>query len=467
MRTRAKLAPWQFVALNQPFEHFYMAGGVATGKSFTLAHFAINNIEQWPDLTGMIGANSHDQLSQATLRELFYWLEEYGYDYVVDSRPPKSWEQRRQFKSYKNTLSIRPRSAPKMCATIFTRILSDPNALRGIEFSWYGLDETRDTPMDTHDVIISRMRESRKIRRGLVCSTTNGEDWAYQRFVKNARKGQRMYGSMHVPTRKSVELGIIGQEFYDTLVATYDPLMAQQELDALHVNVKGGRAYYAASDNNRRVKAPWGDEHPDKDRPLIVGCDFNYSPSPCVWEIGQISPEGDAIHWFGEISMKESSTPDMTIALVNRWPGYFYQVYGDSYGNRGTTSNAGQHDYNQMARVFNDAKAVYSIDVDQYNPHIKDRVENMNRLFRNAVGEIKQTYNPYTCPLLDSDVKMVGWKVANLLTGRGKLDDGGNKQLTHGSDAAGYACWKLLPLAGRANIIDSIESSIRMEMGRE
>jgi hypothetical protein len=445
----ADLKDFQASAIYSKFEHFAFWGGVAVGKTFSGAHFTIDCMEKHPDLTGLVGANNHDQLSQASMRELIYWLEEYGYDYEIDAKP---FGVKKKFKTYKNVLSVRTKKNPKVWTHAFTRIMSAPNPLRGIEFSWYWLDETRDTPENTHDVIISRMRESQTFRRGLITSTTNGEDWSWKRFGL-ARPGQTMYGSQHVPTIRGVQKGYLSQAYYDMMRSTYSELMALQELDAQHVNVRGGRAYYSFGPWNEWLAAPWGDQVPDRSRPLIVGCDFNFAPSPCVWMIGQVGPSfhgpkgqfwGHHIHWFGEIAGNEKSTPDMTGMLLNQYPSFFYRIYGDSSGKKGTTSNAGRHDYAQIAEVMYSAKANFTVDVEQSNPHIKDRVENMNRLARNAMAEIRMTYNPYRCPLFHSDVKMVGWK-QTLQMGRGKLDNGGNLNLTHASDGGGYAVFKLFP----------------------
>lgn len=471
---KVSFAPWQWASIINPHQHFAMFGGVATGKTFTGSHFAIHMIRHYPELTGFIGANNYDQMSQATLRELFYWLDEYGFEYVSDRMPPPAWREKRKFKDYHNILSVRNSRTGKV-TYVFTRVLSDGNAFRGVEFSWYWIDETRDTPQDTHDVILSRMRESGVVK-GLLTSTTAGEDWAYNRFVLG-NMGDGLYGSMHVPTINSVKLGIITESYFNTMKRSYSPLMALQELDAQHVNVKGGRAYYSSSDRNKKRRAPWGDNYPSVNRPLIIGCDFNFTPAPCVWMVGQRGPDlygpdgvyyGDCVHWFGEISLTEASTVNMTTALLARYPGFFYRIFGDASGNRGTTSNAGEHDFAQIAMTLDDAGAMYSIDVDQANPFVRDRVENMNAMFCNAMGEVRQTYDPVACPLFDGDIKSVGWKDTIAEGGRGKLHPGGDdttKHLrTHATDGAGYAVWKEFPPGQRARIIESNESSIRAEL---
>jgi len=470
------IAPWQYAAIYNPFQHFAMYGGVAVGKTYTGSHFSIHHITEHPQMTGLIGANTYDQLSQVVLRAFFSWLEEYDLDYVVDCIPPKSWGQKRALKSYKNTVSIFNRRTNR-CTLIFTRTLSDPDALRGIEISWYWLDETRDTSQATHDVVISRMRETKGYIKGLITTTTNGEDWSYKRFVLG-QNASRIYGSMHVPTMASVELGIIDLNYYNTMAASYSPLMALQELEAKHINVFGGKAYYAASDKNRQGRAPWGASFPDRDMDLIIGCDFNFAPAPLVWMVGQrgpntFGPNGeywyDHIHWFGELSGREMSSVAMTLYLLQSYPDFFYRIYGDVSGGIGTTSNAGVTDYDQIAATLADAGARFTVDFHQLdeeesraNPRVRTRVENMNSRFCNAMGEIRQTYDPARCTYFDGDVKMVGWKSVTS-SGRGKLDDGGDGDRTHASDAAGYAVFKLFPPGRQAEIIESLPSQLREE----
>lgn len=455
-----RLAPWQAAACYAPHEHFAMFGGVGVGKSYTGGKFSIRHFINYPDLTGFIGANTYDQLTQATLRELFTQLEAYKIPFVYNRQPPAHWQVPLKFPSYSNILSCK---IGRKVAHAFTRVLSDPDALRGIQFSWYHLDETRDTPQDAHDVILSRMRESR-YRRGLITSTTNGEDWAYKRFGQ-ARRGQRLYGSMHVRTEEAVKVGILTREYYDTMLQSYSELMIAQELEAHHVNLHGGRAYYAASQANRSYRAPWGGRYPDPRYPLIVGCDFNFDPAPHVWMVGQLSPDQRKIHWFTEISGVRKSTVEMSQMLSYRFPGFFFRVFGDRSGARATTSNAGKPDYDQIAATLHGLGERFTIDTDQgNNPLVRNRIENMNRLFKNGIGEHAMSYDPEGCPFFDGDVKMVGWK-ATTMKGQGKLDDGGDKQRTHASDGAGYAVWKLFPPGARGMIGKNIPSLASQLMG--
>lgn len=489
MKINVSLAPWQLAALNNPFDHFAFFGGVAAGKSFTGAHYAIKCITEYPDVTGFIGANTYDQLSHATLRELFYWLEHYGFDFISDRRPPADWKFSRSFKSqvkleiktrskkktkkeasllksFKNTIVVR-NPVTGRCTLIFARVLSKPNPLRGIEFSWYWMDESRDTPENTHDVILSRLRES-KVSKGIITTTPNGKDWTYNRFCNPKSKD---FGAMHVRTIESVNFGIITQKYYDIMRSSYSEMMAMQELDALHVNVNGGRAYYSSGEYNRLKMSPWGTYVPSRDLPLVVGCDFNFSPAPCIWVVGQKAPDShgvECIHWFEEVSGKEISTIEMTHKLISKFPGFEYHVYGDMSGTRGTTSNMGKTDYDQMSNVFSESGDTFYIQCNnsetKANPKVKSRVENVNRLLKNSAGEVLMTYNYLLCPYLDNDMQMVGWRTETQ-SGRGKLDDMGDKRLTHASDAIGYAVWILLPPHNKMALVKDVESVTRKEYG--
>lgn len=449
------LTDWQAAAVYSPYKHTAFFGGVATGKSFSLAHFDIRMFLERPDVPGFIGANSYDQLNQATLKELFFWLEHYGVDFTIHKKPPEDWGQPSlSLPRYHNVISVKAGNKKVACA--FTRILSQADPLRGLQFGWYSIDETRDTPQDTHDVLLSRMRRYED-PCGLIGTTTNGEDWAFKRFAC-APRDQRLYGSLHVPTTESVKAGIVTQDYLNTMLSSYTELMAEQEIYAKHVNVMGGRAYYSFGEHNRRYVAPWGVVSPDPSYPLIVGCDFNFDPSPLVWMIGQVSPDGESIHWFDELSRARTSTPEMTYLLMSRYPNFHYRIFGDRSGMRGTTSNAGRHDYQQMAEVLGSEGCFFTMDTDQgQNPLVKNRVENMNRMAKDAVGVTRMTYNPQRCPLFDADVKLTGWRMSTQ-TGRGKLDDGGDKQRTHAADGAGYAVWKLFKPGLRAMLVSPTES---------
>lgn len=416
-------APWQLEALTTPINHFALLTGIACGKTCTGAHFVIKNMIENPHYTGLIGANTYDQLSQATLRELFYWLEKYQIPFVIDRRPP--WKVDQVFKDWHNILSVK---IGKQTAHAFTRVMSFADPLRGLNISWAWLDETRDTPQNTHDIVLSRMRETKGFAKSLITSTTAGEDWAYHRFVKNGDK--KSFGFCKAKTAQAVDFGIITKEFYSILRQSYSPQLAAQELDAEFVHNRIGRCYYTFDADNYQY-----DYEPDYDLPLILACDFNFSPAPLVWEVGQ--QVSDNIIWFDEFSEVECSTERMAAKFAAKYQHFFVKIFGDASGTRGTSSNKGITDFQQIANVLNENGIPFSIDVPNQNPSVRERIENVCRLGRNAENEIQMTYNPERCPLLHEDLTKLCFK--------NDKPYAAEVTLTHASDAIGYAAYRIMP----------------------
>ena len=92
----------------------------------------------------------------------------------------------------------------------------------------------------------------------------------------------------------------------------------------------------------------------------------------------------------------------------------------------------------------------------------------MNAMYKNALGQVRQTYNPNTCPYFSKDLKTVGWRKTIGMRGSvQKLDDKGDHNVTHASDGAGYAVRKLFPL-GRSQYetILSMPSAVTQPLRR-
>lgn len=441
MSLHTKLAPWQYCAINQEqYPHLAFYGGIATGKTFTGAHFAISEMEKDPTRSGFIGANTYDQLSQATLKEFFHWLDYYGYQWVSDCRPPISWGAKREFKKYTNIISV---FVDGTVCTIFTRVVSDPDALRGLEFSWYWLDEIRDTEKEAHDIILSRLRESNYIR-GLCTTTTNGEGWDYERFVKDT---SGLYGSIHVPTIESVRHGIITEDFYSQLVKSYPKLLADQELHAKHVVVTGQPAYLnftrALNVSDRCPFTKDGSISPYL--PIIVGMDFNLNPMS--WHLGQ--KKGEDWYWFDRVHLFDSHTPEAAKELVEKVKGHApgIIIIGDASGKAGQRAAAGQSDYDIVFSTLDAAGIRYEDRTPDSNPAIKDRVNNVNARLMDGSGQSHMWIHPSLKELID-DFERVQWKENATVT----LDPGPKKLLTHSSDGVGYAVSELTPIPSRYQV---------------
>lgn len=152
---------------------------------------------------------------------------------------------------------------------------------------------------------------------------------------------------------------------------------------------------------------------------LFVGMDFNVNPMTAVI----IQVINNKINVIDEIFLENSDTPKMCNELVKR--GYSgARIIPDSTGRNRKTS--GQSDFDIIKH------AGFVIE-STYNPYVKDRTNNVNRLFT----EDKILISP-KCRKLINDLERVSWR-------NNELDQKSEPMLTHISDAMGYACHKLMP----------------------
>jgi hypothetical protein len=427
---------WQNAAIYNPYTHFAFLGGIATGKSFTGTHFIIQHL-LWdhPDLSGFIGANTYDQLSQATLKEFFYWLDYHEFKYVSGRRPPLDWGKQRTFKSYNNIVSVKTDYG---VTPIYTRVLGDENPLRGNEFSVYWIDETRDTPRETHDVILSRLRES-EFRKGIITTTPNGEDWTWERFIRDS--DGLTTGHMHIPTYESVKAGIITEQFYSDLEKMYTKQMADQELRAMHVNISKFPAYLNYTSDNELDSNPFAQagETMCPHLPIVVAMDFNLSPMS--WALGQ--QHVDDFYFFDEIWLLNSHTQEAANLLVekvkNHAPGIV--LAGDATSKAGQRAAAGKSDYDILCEILDRHAIKWVNRTPDSNPTIRDRVNNVNLKLRDSSAKI-HLWHHSRCTNIKRDLVRVSWKEGNTSV----LDQTTDGTLTHISDGIGYAISALSPI---------------------
>jgi len=152
---------------------------------------------------------------------------------------------------------------------------------------------------------------------------------------------------------------------------------------------------------------------------IYVGMDFNVNPMTAVL----LQDIDDCIVCIDEVFLPNSDTPRMCIELKRR--GYSgLEIIPDSTARNRKTS--GQTDFDIL-------KSHGFKIMSTYNPAVKDRVNNVNRLF----GQNKIIIDP-KCKKLINDLERVMWK-------DNKLDQKTDSLLTHISDALGYGCHKLKP----------------------
>ena len=268
-------------------------------------------------------------------------------------------------------------------------------------------------------VLMARTRLAQKNSLRNVCyydmNPPSKSHWAYWLF----EKGFDPYAEKPVDKREYQSILMNPDCNIENLDADYIKMlegMPEMErnrfLLGLFSEVNQGLAYYSF-DRERHVK-----EDAIKDYGTIfVGMDFNVNPMTAII----FQQQDDLWHVIDEIFLENSDTYRMCDELIKRnYRGA--EIIPDSTGKNRKTSGKSDH----IILKENGFNVLTT-----RNPFVKDRVNNVNRLFTSDKIKI----NP-RCKKLIKDLECVAWKDE-------KLDQKTDTMLTHISDALGYGMWKL------------------------
>lgn len=392
LKKTLKLLGHQYEALNSPVKNTLLLGGVGSGKTFLGTVFCYKNIAEQPQTMGFIGANTYQQLRDVCIPSLLDLFEDLNIEYKYN----------------KNQSNITVNST-----TILCRSLERYDNFRGIEIGWYWLDEAAYAKREAFDVVMGRLRcPKAKKHHGLITTTPKGYNWLYDYFNPNGLLNSGEFKTYRASSRDNKHLP---EGYIDSLKGQYDDKMFLQEIEGQFVNLTSGSVYYNF-DRDKNVEE--FDIHPYGG--LFIGMDFNVDPMTCV----MLQFRNAKLYVFDEIFDRDSSTEKICSKLHAQ--GYSAgRVIPDSTGRNRKTS--GKTDFDIIK------KAGFVIE-STHNPHVFDRVNNVNRLLKQG----KIVIHP-RCKKLIGDLEKVSWK-------NNDLDKTSDKMLTHISDALGYACWKLMPI---------------------
>jgi PBSX family phage terminase large subunit len=371
--------------INSDKNSVLFCGGLGSGKTYSGAVWAAYMALTYPGCRGMITANTHSQLRKATLTQFFSILESMGvkFRYLINS----------------NEIHIQGGSI------IYAYSMENYDNLRGVEVGWCWSDECAFYKEIAYQVLRGRIRDKRGTCQWKGTTTPNGFNWLYDRFVMNPPTSSEI-----VYAKTTDNLDNLADSYVEELTQQYDKKLAQQELDGQFVNLTSGKVYYGF-DREKNVK-----DLGDIKGHLIVGLDFNVNPLCGVY--GIVSK--NLIYVVDELYMEDSNTFKAAKKILTDKPGRYIQVVADSTGDRRKT-NAVNTDHEILRRA--------GLDVLKFrNPYVKDRVNNINRLFDHE----KIVIHP-RCKKLILDLEQLVY-------------DNKDDMLSHISDALGYLAWKKFPL---------------------
>jgi len=434
--------PPQFRFLRSTAHFAGLFGGIGSGKSHVGCFWAMMKALKNPHCLGLIGANSYRQLKDSTLRTFEETLERYGIGY--------------RFRA--SEMDFRLDNG----ATILCRSMENVDLFRGTELGWFYLDELRETRLEAWQVVKGRLRSQQVDRReGRVTSSPNGFDWIYREFVRKPADPATAYAyrTHEAFFARTADNHHLPPDYLAALAASYDPLLAEQELDGRFVNTTAGRVY-AAFDRRLHVSA---EAELDPSLPILWALDFNVTPMTAV--IVQLGDQGlrviDEI-WLenaGTVMMCEAmgdwladratsrepraaswtmGPPGLALAARSSQLGAPLLVFGDAAGAARSTS--GRSDYAIIRAFFPHA----AIRVGASNPPRRDRYNAVNLALRDTRGRVRLRVHPRCRHLID-DLEQLVYQPAT------SMPDTADPLRGHIADALGYLVAKVLP-AGRATL---------------
>jgi len=374
---------YEFIFAKEP--HVLFCGGVGSGKTFSGALWAIMMAQQYPDCRGLITANTHSQLQKATLAELFGLCDTLKIPY----------------RHLLNQNKIFIGNSEILCYT-----MKKPENLAGPTVGWWWPDEASFYSQLAFDKGAARVRDKKGPCQIRFTTTPNGFNWLYEYFIEKPADYKKV-----IYSATSDNAANLPDTYVTQLEQQYDSKMAAQELSGQFINLNSGQVYYAF-DRKKHVK---NIELTDRDM-LFVGLDFNVHPLCGVF----VAKRGEMLYIVDELYLENSNTFAAAKEIIRRYPARYVQIVADETGNRRRTSS-NQTDHEILRRA--------NLEVVKFtNPPVKDRYNNLNRLFDRGYIKIHPR-----CVNLIKDLEQLTY-------------DNEDPMLSHISDATGYVAWKVNPL---------------------
>jgi phage terminase large subunit len=272
--------------------------------------------------------------------------------------------------------------------------------------------------------------------------------WGWEYFKEEKIQREDLYAE----TISTYDNEHLPREYVKGLEEIYDEKHRQVYMLGKCINLTLGRVYYSFEKVVNTFKMTNINEEKFTDRAenlqVIISFDFNVDPM-CAVEIifdnmnGQLSP---AYYQIKDYKVSSSRTDELCDIIIDDIKTRYdfsktsFIITGDATGARSGTRSEFD-DYELIKQKFEDLetnlnKSGIKLNISYIkpstNPPVRDRVNFVNNLF-----EKRKLFIEETCKETIEDLNLVSWK-----KGAEKFSlDKSQKNLTHLSDALGYAVW--------------------------
>lgn len=312
---------------------------------------------------------------------------------------------------------------------------NNPDSLNGPNLGSFGIDEPGQQTRDVYNKMLARLRHPKaKLLQWWLTGTPEGLNWFY-----DVCEGEEVPKDFTLIRGKTTDNIHLPQSFIDDLYDQYDEQLVKAYIEGLFVNLMSGSAYYSYSDAESTLET----FTPSKTKPLLVGMDFNYDPMCTI--IGQEATIKNerVVVIFDELYLKNCDTDASCERLIEKYKSeYKYMIYPDPACYTNSAHGSAKSDIRLIRNAFEryniSTDSGYWVDPSKAHPKRKDRLNAVNKMFKNSRGK-RRLFVTNNCRKLKEDLRkatMEEYLNAN-------FED---KSIGHISDALGYMVQKRYPV---------------------
>lgn len=299
--------------------------------------------------------------------------------------------------------------------------------MNGMSLAWGGFDEAdlcRNQQMayDSFVELGNRLSEAENPIQFAVSTPEGFHSFMYKRFVEEATDKTKIW---HV---KMTDNFLLPKGYLESRLANIPSAKQPAYINGQFANIFTSVVYY---EFDRELNATDLTATTYMRAPLHVGVDFNVGKMAAIVHILKDGlPHAVAEH------VNIFDTPKLCEVLKRTYPNREIFIYPDASGkNRNAAGLATCHAILRQAG--------FEIRVRKANPPVGDRVNSMNVMFHNALGERRYHVNTKTCPTYTKCLERQAWV-------DGEPDK--TNDLDHPLDAGGYFIHFNFPVQGKATV---------------
>ncbi len=410
----------RFLAMPHKFKAY--VAGFGSGKTWVGCGGICKGMWEFPKINQGYFAPTYPQI-----RDIFYpTVEEVAFDWglkvqINESNKEVHFYAGRQYRG-----------------TTICRSMEKPATIVGFKIGNALVDELDVMPalkaQQAWRKIIARMRYNvTGLRNGIdVTTTPEGYKFVYQQFVKAVRDKPELatlYGLVQASTFDNE--ANLPDDYIPSLLASYPPELIKAYLRGHFTNLTSGTIYHQF---DRTLNNCTDEEQPGE--PLFIGMDFNVGKMAAIVHVKR-----EGLPRAVRELVKVYDTPAMIKRIQEefwRYEGGRYvasrqiYIYPDASGDSRKSNCASLTDIAQLK------EAGFSVMVNASNPPVKDRINSMNAMFCNALGERRYLVNVQRCPVYTESLEQQVWDK------NGEPDKKADND--HPNDGGGYFIVKDYPI---------------------